>query len=224
MTNSSDLIKAVAVTAELCGRTFTQAAASAFLEDLAEYPEAQVLKALSRCRKEVRGILTLSDVINRLEDGRPGVEEAWAMVPRDERITGLWTEEMAQAWHIARAHIRCGEDVAARMSFKEAYVRLLGDARASGRKVVWSVTLGHDVDGRLPVLNEAVRVGRISKDYALEIVRAPVQNSPFESLLRGNPKPLLGMHIGQSKVTAANAIKNMQGMFVGKIRGSDSNG
>ena len=40
---SKALIQAVAVTAELCGRTFSEPAARVFVEDLAAYPEAAVL-------------------------------------------------------------------------------------------------------------------------------------------------------------------------------------
>ena len=53
---SVELIQAVAVTAELCGRVFSEGAARTFVSDLAAYPEPAVLKALTRCRREVKGM------------------------------------------------------------------------------------------------------------------------------------------------------------------------
>lgn len=180
---SIDLIKAVAVTSELCGRTFSEAAAVVFMTDLAAYPEQQVLKALVRCRKEVRGALTLQDVISRLDDGRPGAEEAWAMLPYTESKTAVWTEEMAQAFGIAAPLIDAGAMVDARMAFKETYLRLVGSARDTGRTVDWQVTLGHDPVGREGPLLAAVAAGRLTHDQAKQFVPA---------LPRKDGVPLLG--------------------------------
>ena len=72
MSASVELLKAIAVTAEITGRVFTEAGARQFAADLTDYDETQVFKALTRCRKECRGVLSLSDVISRIDDGRPG--------------------------------------------------------------------------------------------------------------------------------------------------------
>jgi hypothetical protein len=146
---SAALLEAVAVTAELCGRVFSEPAARVFVADLGGYPEASVMKALSRCRREVRGALTVADVVSRLDDGRPGPEEAWSMLPRTEAQTVVWTDEMA---------------------FKEAYQRLVSEARDAGKPVNWSASLGHDKLGREAALLDAVRMGRLelerARDYA----------------------------------------------------------
>lgn len=167
---SSALLEAVAVTAELCGRTFSEAAARVFVGDLAAYPEAAVLKALTRCRKEVRGILTVSDVVSRLDDGRPGPEEAWALLPLDESRTAVWTEEMASAFAVALPLIAAGEVVPARMAFKEAYAQRVTEAREAAKPVSWSVTLGHDVRGREGVVMDAVQRGRLTMQEARSLV------------------------------------------------------
>jgi len=186
---SEQLIQAVAVTAELCGRTFTPAAAAVFVDDLARYPEAQVLGALRRCRREVRGILTVQDVVSRLEDGRPGAEEAWAMIPKDEAGSTVWTDEMAQAYGIARHLLDEGDRVGARMAFKESYGRLVAQARDDGRPVVWSPSLGHDASCREAALLEAVERGRLTLSHAVEIVPS----------LEHRPQPLLA---GQQRIAA----------------------
>lgn len=163
---SEKLIEAVAVTAELCGRVFSAPAAKMFVQDLDGYDEAQVLGALSRCRREVRGVLTVQDVISRLDDGRPGVEEAWAAIPRDEYKSVVWTDEMAQAAGAAAALMAECDHVAARMAFKEAYLRLVSEAREARRPVKWTPSLGHDLHGREAVLLAAVEQGKLSAGHA----------------------------------------------------------
>lgn len=166
---SEQLIQAVAVTAELCGRTFSPAAAAVFVEDLSRYPETQVLGALRRCRREVRGVLTVQDVVSRLDDGRPGADEAWAMVPKDESGSVVWCEEMAQAYGVCMPLLDEGDAVAARMAFKEAYNRLVAAARDAGTPVRWTVSLGHDERARDAALQDAVAHGRLSYEHAQRI-------------------------------------------------------
>lgn len=174
---SANLLEAVAVTAELCGRVFTESAARVFVEDLSAYPESAVLKALTRCRKEVRGILTVQDVVSRLDDGRPGPEEAWALLPTRESESAVWTDEMAAAWSVAR-HLVGSDKTAARFAFKEAYIKRVNEARDAGKRVNWTPTLGTDRYGRERVLSEAVRAGRLPLEYAQQFVpqlEAPTQ-------------------------------------------------
>jgi hypothetical protein len=182
---SESLIKAAAVTAELCGRTFTPAAARIFCEDLEAYPEEQVLRALARCRKDVKGILTTSDVIARIDDGRPGVEEAWALIPKAEDATIVWTEEMAAAYAVA-APLLASDKIAARMAFKEAYQREVTAAKDAAKPACWTISLGHDKEQRKRVLAEAAHAGRISLEVAYDLCPAL---PPPESLLKALPPP-----------------------------------
>jgi len=176
------LLQAIAVTAELCGKTFSDASARVFAEDLADYPEQAVLAALSRCRKEVKGILSLQDVISRIEDGRPGVEEAWAMLPATEDQSVVWTEEMAQAWGIALLLLSAGDKIGARMAFKEAYQRLVTQARERGVAPRWTPSFGHDPDGRQPVITEAVRLNRLTLDHGLALLSGQERQDMLLSL------------------------------------------
>ena len=171
---SKALLEAVAVTAELCGRVFSEAAARVFVADLSAYPEDQVIGALTRCRKECRGLLTVADVVSRLDDGRPGAEEAWAMVPKSESETAVWTTEASQAFGVAVRLLDRGEEVAARMAFKETYLRMVAQAREHGDPVKWHVSLGHDQHARSGPILEAVKAGRIAPDQAQEYLPAPI--------------------------------------------------
>jgi hypothetical protein len=157
---SSKLLEAVAVTAELCGRVFSEPAARVFVSDLSCYEEAAVLKALTRCRKEVRGVLTVADVISRIDDGRPGPDEAWAMVPLSESESVVWTEEMAKAFSLCNFD---GGLNAARLAFREAYKSLVDEARSNGVPAKWAHSLGWNPRGREQVLTRAVQLGRLKQ-------------------------------------------------------------
>lgn len=164
---NADLLKAIAVTAELCGREFSDGAARQFVKDLAGYPVPQVLKALDRCRRELQRPLTLAAVLERIDDGRPGADEAYAMLPMDEASTVVWTTEMAEAWGIAR---ELGDRVAARMAFREAYNRIVANNRSERIQPVWQASLGHDPDGREHVLKQAVALGRLTQAHVERVL------------------------------------------------------
>lgn len=167
---SSKVMQAIAVTAELCGRTFSDAAANVFAGDLDGFPEQAVLTALTRCRKEVRGMLTIQDVISRIDDGRPGAEEAWAMLPRGEDSSVVWTGEMARAWGIAAPLLNDGDKIGARMAFKEAYAKEIANARDQRLPAKWTPSLGSDAGGREAAMSEAVRLGRLTLDHAVLVL------------------------------------------------------
>lgn len=189
---TSAVIEAIAVTAELCGRTFTPAAAAVFAGDLDGFEERAVLSALSRCRKEVKGLLTVQDVISRIDDGRPGVEEAWAMLPTDEDKTVVWTDEMAHAWGIARPLIQAGDKVGARMAFKESYTAAVAKARDERRKPKWTASLGDDKYGREPILREAVEKGRLSAPHVRAILPYHEISTGMQALLERVELKLIG--------------------------------
>ena len=183
---SSQLLEAVAVTAELCGRVFTPAAAKVFIGDLEAYPERQVLGALRRCRREVRGVLSVQDVVTRLDDGRLGAEEAWAMLPKTEADSVVWTAEMAEALRTAQPLLDDGDRVGARMAFKQAYDRLVAAARDAGRPADWQVSLGHDPQGRQEALRVAVECGRLPLAYAQTVCPSlPAPTPEVQALLEG---------------------------------------
>lgn len=172
----------IAIAAELTGTTLSEAAAIAMAEDLATYDRAAVSVALRRARQELRPrTLCLAAIIERIEDGRPGPEEAWAMIPHDENASVVWTDEMAKAFGVASFMIQSGDMIAARMAFKERYSEEVRNARAERRRVNWWPSLGHDPRGREGVLLAAVDQGRLSLERAREFV--PMLPAPKEAVL-----------------------------------------
>lgn len=175
MTPDVEVLQALAVTAEITGTQLSEGAARVFAGDLSRYPVDQVLGALTRCRREVKGRLTVADVIGRLDDGRPTPDEAWAMLPQDEATTAVITQEMAEAWGIARD---AGDRVSARMAFLAAYRRIVQEARDSGAKVKWFPSLGTDPRGREFAIAEAVRLGRLSAPHGQALLPHETQAHP----------------------------------------------
>lgn len=166
-----EILKAVAVTAELTGTEITEAAAKVFAMDLVEHPKAAVMAALTRCRRELKGRLTLADVLNRIADmdGRPSSDEAWAMMPMDEATSVVWTDEMAAAWGVALPMI--GSDMtAARMAFKRAYEKRVEEARQANVPPKWRASLGHDATAREHAVRQAVELGRLSAEQAVKLL------------------------------------------------------
>lgn len=161
------VLEALTVACELTGTQVSPAALAVWARDLDAYPLAWVLPALDRCRREVRGRITPADVLTRLADGRPGPEEAWAQIPRDEDATVIWSAEMRAAWAVALPLIESGDEVAARMAFLERYRRDLTAARDAALPVDWQVSPGRDPSHRETAIIEAVRLGRLSVQRAV---------------------------------------------------------
>lgn len=178
------VVQALALTAELTGAQLSDAAKMMMVEDLSDYDAAAVVTALSRCRRELKGRLTLAEIIARIDDGRPGPEEAWAMLPRDEERTVVWTEEMIEAWGVALPLLSEGDEIAARMAFRESYSRRLTEARSSRKPTKWSVSLGTDPDSREQVLLEAVKSGRLGVNSVERLLPHHQTPAPFLEALK----------------------------------------
>lgn len=160
------LVEAVAVTAELCGTQLSAPAAKQLVRDLEQFPEPAVIEALAKCRKELKGRLTVAEIVSRIDDGRPGPDEAWGLLVWDESETAVLTPEMEQAQRAAWEPWKAGDKVGARYAFREAYTRLVTEARMRGESVEWRASLGWDALGRVGAIGEAVQRKRLSVEQA----------------------------------------------------------
>ena len=162
----NEIMKALAVTAEVCGTEFSDPAAKAIVTRLKAYPIESVLKAMDKCQVEVTSRLTLAAIISRIDDGRPTADEAWsnALQANNERATVVWTTETEKAYWAAANLFESGDNVGARMAFRDVYDREVSDARQQNIPVRWSVTLGHDKELREKALLMAAELNRISHD------------------------------------------------------------
>ncbi len=163
----SRLLESLAVLAEVTGTEWSKSAVRVIEQELSTYAEADVMKAIRRCMTELRCKVTLADILSRLPNQHPGVEEAWAIaatIMGNENATVAWTDEIREAYGVAAA--LADDLVAARMAFKEAYISRVGEARANGKYVSWSVSLGWDKQQREIAIREAVAKGRLTHEAA----------------------------------------------------------
>jgi hypothetical protein len=122
-----------------------------------------------------------ADVVAQIEgaaadDGRPGADEAWttALLASDEAETVVWTEETAQAMFVAQPVLRAGDKVGARMAFKNAYDRLVADARHARRPAHWHASLGQDPARRERALQGAVNRNLLPAPQVAGLLPAPL--------------------------------------------------
>ena len=164
----SNLLQALAVTAEVCGTEFSEPAAKAIVARLSSYPLESVLKALDKCQTEVTGRLSLAAIIGRIDDGRPSADEAWstAILANDESVTVVWTTETAKAYWAAAALLDEGDKVGARMAFRDVYEREVSNARQAGTVTKWEATLGTDPYQRESAIRQAAELNRIGNEHA----------------------------------------------------------
>lgn len=174
----------------------TPTAKGMYFRALQAYPLEAVQSALDahvKDPKRGRFMPLPADVIEQLQgaaqdDGRPGPEEAWAIaaLASDELDTVVWTDEIAQAYGVARHLQAAGDGVGARMAFKEAYTRIVDDARAARKPVQWLASLGHDPTLRDCAIAQAVALGRLpAPDYPL--LPAPLRGDAMVGLMRLAP-------------------------------------
>lgn len=150
------------------GRERSDMAAAMWAKLLAPFAFEDVDRALCAHVQASKFAPTPADIIATIQatDGRPTAEEAWAMCPRGEGETVVWTEETSQASGAVHKLLAAGDQVAARMAFKDVYERAVRSARASRLPVRWVPSLGHDPDGREGPLLAAVQSGRIGAQAA----------------------------------------------------------
>ena len=180
----SNVAKALAITAEIIGTEWSKEAAKMIAGQLETYPEHAVMDALARCRCEIKGRLTLADILDRIPGQHPGVEEAWAMVSKvmnNEQISVCWTEDMREAYGTVAPLV--DDKVAARMAFKEKYGTLIAQRRAMGKPPTWCVSLGFDRSMRDEAVKEAQAKNLISAGYASKLLAHDVQKETAVKLL-----------------------------------------
>lgn len=169
-------------------KPLTEGQVAMFFRSCAAYSLEHVRAALdAHVRDPQRGRFppVPADVIAQLQaaaenDGRPGPEEAWAIARRatDEAATVVWTAEMAQAWSVAIPLLGSRDDVGARMAFREAYQRLVAEARDAGTPPRWSASLGWDEQQRAQAIGQAVQLGYLPREELLALPAPKVALAP----------------------------------------------
>ncbi|MDR0458710.1 MAG: hypothetical protein LBH10_06775 [Burkholderiaceae bacterium] len=191
-------METVAGVLSVYGRDVTEAGLSLWWAACSRFTLPQVLQALrAHVADAQRGRFAPlpADVVAQINglnagDGRPDPEEAWAMSLRaaDENETVVWTTEMAQAWQACKSVFDLGDKIGARMAYREAYARLVQQARDAQMSTQWMASLGWDERRRADVLREAVDAGRLRQSDYLALP-ASMTSVPLLAAPDNTPEP-----------------------------------
>ena len=189
------------ILAEAFGERLTEERQEIYCAGLAEIEQDRLAVAFRRARYELKWfpkLAELRELAGALNmgpaDGRPGPEEAWARMPKGERMedeTIVWCEEEQAAYHACRPLLLAGDQIGARMAFKERYERELSLARSKEIPVRWTVSAGYDMERRLTALAMAVQEKRLSLESALHFVPGEREQDFSTMLPPGETRGLL---------------------------------
>jgi hypothetical protein len=187
--------------------------------DLEQYAEASVIRALTRCRKELKHKLTLAEILERLNegDGRPSSDEAWATAlgALDDAETVVWTNEAQLAFAIARPVLSAGDKVGARMAFRDAYDRIVQENREVGKHAEWSASLGWDKERRVHALKRAESAGMLPSSVVAGLL--PVLDSGvIEQALFGGK--LLAAPDDNESIKTLERCEQLKAILAGKVK------
>ena len=162
------------------GIEITERRLEVYAEHLADISREHLQRAFWRAGRDLKFFPKLAELRelagalpDTLSDGRPGPEEAWARMPKRERMEEdsiVWCEEERAAYAACRPLLLDGDLVGARVAFKERYQKELAEARGQGRPPQWIMSLGYDIDHRLTALANAIQEGRMRLENALQFV------------------------------------------------------
>lgn len=172
----SDLL---ATAADYYGKSLAPSTIQLYWNALSRLDLVMVQRLVNEHVKHSRFMPTIAELLDAMKalDGRPGAEEAWAMIPKTEGGTVVWTDEMSHAFGVAFPLLD-EDQIAARMAFKEAYQAAVQRARDAGAPVKWTPSLGYDVGGREGPLLEAARRGRLTVQHVRGLL--PYRDVPPE--------------------------------------------
>ena len=189
------------ILAEAFGERLTEERQEIYCAGLADIQRERLAASFRRARYELKWFPKLAELRElsgasgtNYADGRPGPEEAWARMPKGERIendTVVWCEEERAAYEACRSLLLNGDLIGARMAFKERYERELAEVRAAGRPARWTISAGYDMEQRLSALSSAVQDKRISLNGALDFIPGERRSDFAQMLPPGQAKGLL---------------------------------
>jgi hypothetical protein len=193
-----------------------------YAEHLSDIPRESLQQAFWRASRNLRFFPKIAELRelagalpDTLADGRPGPEEAWARMPKGERMEEdsiVWCEEERAAYGACRSLLLTGDHVGAHMAFQERYKQELVEARSQRKPVRWIMSAGYDMGHRLATLAAAVRGERMRLEGALNFVPGEQQENFLQMLRHGDAGKLLLGRAGKLPELPglAGVLANMQ--------------
>jgi hypothetical protein len=193
--DSKRLIEVLNGALDIYGKVRSDVAIALWCKLLAPFRLEHVEAALATHLRTSKFAPTPADITQLIveQDGRPGPDEAWSMIPRDERSSVFWTEEMAKAYGVAAPLLAEGDQVAARKAFIEVYGSEVRAARLAGIPIKVTPSWGFDPDGRDAAILAAFHRGLLSDATATKfLAMRPREYAPgVPALLKGIVKPMV---------------------------------
>ena len=200
--NFSDwLVDELTALGEAFGEGLTAERQAIYVTALADIPMDQLRQAIRAAIQELKWFPKVAELRElagalpgTLSDGRPGPEEAWARMPKGRRMEDdsiVWCEEERVAYGVCRSLLLDGDQIGARMAFKEHYERELAEARSQRKPAKWTASVGYDIEHRLVTLATAVQEKRVSLEAALNFVPGERQTDFARMLPPAEAKGLL---------------------------------
>lgn len=156
-------------TASIYSKDISESAIILMVNMLSKYNEQQLLSALHKHLRTGRFFPTIADIISNMVTNHPSVEEAWALVPKDEYATAVMNQVIQKAFSACCSLLE-EDPIAARMTFKEVYQKELQQAITNNEEPVWYISVGQDKNQRDSVIHEAIQKNRITLEYARNVV------------------------------------------------------
>lgn len=161
-----------------------EAALNVYWTALQRYPFAQVEAAMQAHISDAeRGkwMPKVADIVAQIQaatpdDGHPSPDEAWGVIAQiidNEKETAFLTEPMREAWAGCSAILELGDEVGARMCFREVYAKAVSKARRGGIAPRWLPTIGTDPEKRAEAARSALAAGKITQEQASALLPAP---------------------------------------------------
>jgi hypothetical protein len=200
--NFSDwLVDELTALGEAFGEGLTAERQAIYVTALTGIPIDQLRRAIRAAIQELKWFPKVAELRElagalpgTLNDGRPGPEEAWARMPKGRRMEDdsiVWCEEERAAYGVCRSLLLDGDQIGARMAFKERYERELAEARSQRKPAKWTTSVGYDIEHRLLTLATAVQEKRVSLEAALNFVPGERQTDFARMLPTAEAKGLL---------------------------------
>jgi hypothetical protein len=166
-------------------RSLTPAVVEIYWQGLIEYEYEDVAQV---CTSHIRGnyggtfMPKVSDIIASLDaddvNAWPSPDEAWGIAVRtfDEADTCIVCDEIMTARESCEPVMNLGDEVGARMTFRDVFDRQRRAAIANGRKPKWWMTPGHDRTLRAQRLAEAVALKRLPPSVLIGLEAPPTEH------------------------------------------------
>lgn len=183
------VLEALAVVLDMAGQDMSEPAMEMIVDELASFDFVEVKKAIRRCARECKYKITLAEIIERIDDGRPSPEKAWSEVQHlTEDDAKVLTVEQNAAFCMVSTSLIDGDTsakVAARQTFLQQYEKLCKESRERGEPVQYFLSRANndrDSTKALEAVTLAISENKLPKPEAVKLLpqhKAEILETPM---------------------------------------------